>query len=84
MALFDELLKKEIEGWRRFAEVLRVDERELFNSMIDSCYQYLPSINAMGQEESKEAVLMALMLSQHKLISWLIKEIEKIRREKQG
>jgi hypothetical protein len=78
MALSDEIVRKEIESWRRFAYVLREDERELFNRMIDSCYSYAAAINAMGKNEAREATLMALLLTQHKLISWLIDEIEKL------
>jgi hypothetical protein len=78
MALFPEedMLAKEIESWRGFAESLRTEDRELFKKMLADCYRYAEAINAKGEPFPAEAMLMAMIFSQHKVISWLISRLE--------
>jgi hypothetical protein len=47
------------------------------NMQID-CYKYSSAINAKGQPFAAEPSIMALLLlSQHKMIDWLTKQISK-------
>ena len=82
MGLFPEedILAKEIESWRGFAESLRADDRELFKKMLSDCYRYAEAINAKGEPFPTESLLMALAFSQRKMISWLISRLEEGRR----
>ena len=81
MSLFpnEDILTKEIESWKGFVNSLSSSEdRELFMSMLNDCSKYAASaINAKGQPFSTEPLLMALLLSQHKMIDWLTKQISK-------
>ncbi len=45
--------------------------------MLDDCYSYAAAINTKGELFSTEALLMALLLSQHKIIDLLIVKISK-------
>jgi hypothetical protein len=46
--------------------------------MLNDCYKYAASaINAKGQPFHSEPLLMALLLSQHKIIDWFSKQISK-------
>jgi hypothetical protein len=45
--------------------------------MLNDCYKYAATINAMNQPFPDESLIMALLLSQHKMIDRLIKEISK-------
>ena len=67
MSLFpneDVLTKEEIESWRSFVDSLSSSEdRELFETMLNDCYNYPAAINAMGEPVSAEALLMTLLLS---------------------
>jgi hypothetical protein len=45
----EDILTKEIESWKSFADSLHVDNRELFMSMLNDCYKYAIAINAKGQ-----------------------------------
>jgi hypothetical protein len=45
--------------------------------MLDDCYNYAAAINAKGQPFPTESLIMALLLSQHKMIDWLSKQISK-------
>ena len=80
MSLFpnEDILTKEIESWKDFANSLSSKEdRELFEKMLNDCYKYAAAINAKGQPFPAEPLIMALLLSQHKMIDWLSKQISK-------
>jgi hypothetical protein len=71
MSLFpnEDILTKEIESWRSFGDSLSSKEdRDLFSGMINDCYNYAAAINAKGQPFPAEPLIMALLLSQHKMI----------------
>lgn len=82
MSLFpdNDILIKEIESWKGFADSLRAEDRELFNKMLSECFQYATAINAKGEPFPTEALLMALLFSQQKLIRRLVKYIEKVKK----
>ena len=80
MSLFpneDNLLTKEIQSWKGFADSLNSQEyKELFNKMLDDCHKYAAAINAKIQPFPTEPLIMALLLSQHKMIDWLTDQIK--------
>jgi hypothetical protein len=75
MSLFpneDNFLTKEIESWKGFADSLNSQEyKELFNKMLNNCYRYATAINTKIQPFPIEPLIMAILLSQHKMIDWL-------------
>ena len=80
MSLFpkEDILIKEIESWKSFGNSLSSKEdRELFEKMLNDCYNYAAAINAKGEPFPAEPLIMALLLSQHKMIYWLTKRISK-------
>jgi hypothetical protein len=83
MSLFpkeDVLTKEVIASWKSFGDSLSSKEdRELFEKMhINDCYKYATAaINAKGEPFPAEPLIMMLLLSQHKMIDWLSKQISK-------
>jgi hypothetical protein len=81
MSLFpkEDVLTKEIASWKSFVDSLSSKEdRELFEKMLNDCYKYAAAINAKGQPFPAEPLIMALLLSQHKMMDWLTaKQISK-------
>jgi hypothetical protein len=76
MSLFpnEDVATKEIESWKGFADSLQSEEdRKLFLKVLNGCFKYAIAITAKGQPFPTEPLVMALLLSQHKLIDWLIK-----------
>jgi hypothetical protein len=64
MSLFPnkDILTKEIESWKAFANSLNDDNRELFISMLNDCYKYAAAINAKGQPFPTEPLIMTVLL----------------------
>jgi len=76
VTLSDAEIRKELEGWRGFADSLRGEDRELFMEMMRGCYEYAPSMHARTSPFLTEALFMSLLLLERKMISRLAKELE--------
>lgn len=68
----DDLLAKEIQSWKSFGDSLRLEDRTMFNKMIQQCYKHLKSINAKGEPYATESLMLSLILTQHQMIDFLI------------
>src|SRR5215510_8811267 len=84
MSLFpyEDIFTKEIESWKGFADRLSTEkDRKVFMEMFNNCYKYAKAkaINAKGRPFPTEPVIMALLLSQHKLIEWLDAQIQRVK-----
>ena len=78
MSLFpnEDVPTKKIESWKGFADSLKSEkDRQLFNKMLNDCYKYATAINAKGEPFPTEPLIMSLLLSQHKMIEWLSKQL---------
>jgi hypothetical protein len=65
MSLFPEenILTKEIESWRVFADGLKSEEdKKLFLDMLEKCQKYSIAINTKGKPFPTEPLIMALLL----------------------
>ena len=81
MSLFPEedIPTKEIESWRGFADSLKSEEdKNLFLTMLNNCQKYALAINAKETPFLTEPLIMALLLTQHKMISWLSEQVPKL------
>ena len=53
--------------------------KEPFNKMLNDCYKYAEAIDAKGKEQfPTEPLVMALLLSQNKLIGWLKDQVSQV------
>ena len=80
MSLFPEedILTKEMESWKGFADSLKSEEdKNLFLTMLNDCQKYALAINAKETPFPTEPLIMALLLTQHKMISWLSEQVPK-------
>jgi hypothetical protein len=64
------ILKRELDKWKTYSDILRKQNRDLFNQMLQSSsYKYLGSIEAKGEQYATESLLMSLIFEQYKLIN---------------
>lgn len=63
---YDNIITKEIESWKSYADCLTKQDRELFYKMLNSCYRYSSSITVQGKEYSTTSILMSILLEHHK------------------
>jgi hypothetical protein len=68
--------------WKGYADALRQQDREAFFTMIEKCYAHAAAINTKGEEPfPNEALLMTLVLSQYKMINWLVPKLAELSKE---
>ena len=64
------ILKKELDKWKTYSDILRKPNRDLFNQMLQSSsYKYSDAINAKGEQFSTESLIMSLLFEQYKIKS---------------
>jgi hypothetical protein len=74
MSLFpdEDVITKEIETWRGFIEMLpSEDDKAIMTKLLNDCYKYAVAINSHDHPFPAETVIMALLLSEHKVINHL-------------
>ena len=76
MSLFpdEDVPAKEIETWRGFIDQLLSDEdKAVLTKLLNDCYKYSVAINSHAETHPfpSESLIMALLLTQHKLIDQL-------------
>jgi hypothetical protein len=77
----DDILTKLQQQWKGYADALRQQDREAFFTMIEKCYAHAAAINAKGEPFPNEALLMTLVLSQYKMINWLVPKLAELSKE---
>lgn len=74
---YDDIITKEIESWKSYADCLRKHERELFYDMLKSCYKYSSAINAKVNQDSfstTTSVIMSILIEHHKNLLYKVKQ----------
>ena len=74
MSLFpdEDVLTREIETWRGFIEKLpSEDDKAIMTKLLNDCYKYAVAINSHDHPFPAEPIIVALLLSQHKMINYL-------------
>jgi len=79
LSISDGELERELRSWEGFADALRADDRLAFAWLLRSSYAYAPAMQARLAPFPVEALFMGLMLSQHKAILQLKREIAELR-----
>jgi hypothetical protein len=78
----DDILTTLQQQWKGYADALRQEDREAFFTMIEKCYAHAAAIHAKGKEPfPNEALLMTLVLSQYKMINWLVPRLAELSKE---
>jgi hypothetical protein len=62
------ILKRELDKWKTYSDILRKHNRDLFNQMLQSSYKYLSSIEAKGENYATQSLIMSILLEHHKKI----------------
>lgn len=69
--------EEEVRGWHGFLDALRADDRIVFRRMLTDLQKYAELIGR--QENPADALIMAILLQQHKILKWLEAEIQKLK-----
>lgn len=72
------MITRVVDSWQGYASVMTAEDRAHFEGMMAKCYKYARSIEVKSKPFENEALFMALIFEQEKLILWLLAKIEQI------
>ena len=75
------LLKEEIESWKRFIDALREEDREIARNLIERCWRFDSAIESSGKKYLVEPFFLTILLLQEDKIRWLESELKLLREE---
>jgi hypothetical protein len=58
------ILKKELQKWKTYSDILRKPNRDLFNEMLQTTYKYSNAIEAKSENYATESLIMSLLIEQ--------------------
>ncbi len=74
-------LVDEVDSWKLFAKALRLEDRKLFQEMIEKIWSYTDAVENSGEEKVTEAFLLSLLISQQKIIDKLLEKRRRYSRD---
>jgi hypothetical protein len=74
------LLEEELMRWKRFRDALRIDERPIFDDLMDECRRHASAAGAAVLPAKTEGMFLSLLFSHHKSLKELRDKIERINR----
>ena len=74
------LLEEELKRWKKFRDVLRIDERPVFDDMMDECRRRASATGAAALPSKTEGMFLSLLFLHHKSLKELRDKIDRINR----
>jgi hypothetical protein len=74
------VLEEELKRWKRFRDALRIDERPVFDDLMDECRRRASETGAAVLPTKAEGMFLSLLFSHHKSLKELRDKIEQINR----
>ena len=69
-------LEEELKRWERFRDALRIDERAIFQDMMDECRRHASAAGAACLPNIAEAMFLTILFAHHKTLKELTEKIE--------
>ena len=74
------MLEEEFKRWERFRDFLRIDERVIFEDMMDECRRHASAAGAGAFPSGTEGMFLSIVFSHHKALKGLRDKIDRINR----
>jgi hypothetical protein len=74
------VLEEELKRWKRFRDALRIDERPIFDDLMDECRRNASATGAAALPSKTEGMFLSLLFSHHKNLKELREKIDRINR----
>jgi len=69
------MLEEELKRWKRFQDMLRMEDRPIFEEMTDLCRRYASEAGNLASPSKTEAMILPILFAHHKAISELDKRL---------
>ena len=71
-------LEEELKRWRRFQDVLRIDERAIFQDMMNECSRQASAAGAACYPSIADAMFLTILFAHHKALKELQEKIKQL------
>jgi len=72
------MLEEELKRWERFRDFLRIDERAIFQDLMDECRRHASAAGAGTSPFKTEGMFLSILFAHHKTLKVLNEKIEQI------
>jgi len=72
------MLEEELKRWERFRDFLRIDERVIFEDMMDECRRHASAAGAGAFPSKTEGMILSILFAHHKALRELLMKVEQI------
>jgi len=73
------MLEEELKRWERFQDFLRLDEREVFQDMMDECRRHASAAGAGAFPSKTEGMFLSILFAHHKALKELHDRLDLLR-----
>ena len=60
------MLEEELRRWKRFQDILRIEDRAIFEDMMDECRRYASEAGNLASPSKTEAMIPTILFAHHK------------------
>jgi len=71
-------LEEELKRWERFRDALRIDERAIFQDMMDECRRNASAAGAACFPVKTEGIFLSILFAHHKSLMELQSKVDRI------
>jgi len=71
-------MEEEMKRWKRFQDVPRIEEREIFEDMTDECRRYASAAGAACFPTKYEPMFLSIIFAHHKALKQLREKIDQL------
>ena len=72
------ILEEELRRWERFRDALRINERAIFDDLMNECRRHASAAGAAALPVKTEGMFLSLLFSHHETLQELRRKIERI------
>jgi hypothetical protein len=65
------LLEEELRRWKRFQDILRTDDRPIFEDMMDECRRHASEAGNLASPSKTEPMILSILFAHHKALAKL-------------
>jgi len=69
------MLEEELKRWKRFQDMFRIEDRPIFEEMMDLCRRYASEAGNLASPSKTEAMILTILFAHHKTLKELQSQI---------
>jgi hypothetical protein len=76
------MLEEELRKWKRFQDMLRIDDRGIFEDMTDVCRRYASEAGNLASPSKVEPMFLSILFAHHKTLKQLQEKTQQMKKQR--